>query len=197
MLGGYDGLVKQLIACATLMTVFSLAGSGQSGTAASLAQVKTVYLLPMARGMDQYLANRLTGGAVLQVVTDPSKADALFTDHLGAAFEASVKELYPEPKPVVAPVKSAERPKDGKESAAGAKPDEPEMNLTGGERPPVAARSRGTIFLVKRVSGDILWSAYNDPSVRRPKDLNRAAGKIVDALKKSMPPASPATSGGK
>jgi hypothetical protein len=195
--GGYDGLVKQLIACATLMTVYSLAGSGQSGNAASLAQVKTVYILPMSRGMDQYLANRLTRGGVFQVATDASKADALFTDHVDAAFGASLKELYPEAKPVVEPAKSADKPKEGKESAAGAKPDEPEVKLSGEDRPPVVARSRGTVFLVKRGTGEILWSVYNDPSIRRPKDLDRIAGKIVDALKKSMTPASPTTPGGR
>ncbi len=53
----------------------------------------------MSHGMDQYLANCLTREKVVQVSTDPLKADALLTDHLGAAFDASVKELYPEPKP--------------------------------------------------------------------------------------------------
>jgi hypothetical protein len=197
VLGGYDGLVKQLIACATLMTVFSLAGSGQAGNAAALAQVKTVYLLPMTRGMDQYLANRLTGGGVLQVVTDPSKADALFTDHLDAAFEAAVKELYPEAKPAVAPAKSADKPKDANQPSSEVQPDEQETKSSGAERPPAAAHGRGTVFLVKRGKGDILWSTYHDPSIRRPEELNRTAGRIVDALKKSMTHASSTTFGGK
>ena len=86
------------------MAVFSAAAIAQSGNAAALAQVKTVYILQMSRGMDQYLAHRLTKGGVVQVVTDPSKADALLTDHLGAGFEASVKDLYPEAKPAAARV---------------------------------------------------------------------------------------------
>jgi hypothetical protein len=189
--------VKQLIACAALITCLSLAGSGQSGNAAALGQVKNVYFLPMSRGLDQYLANRLTGGGFLQVVTDPSKADALFTDHLDAAFEASVKELYPETKPVVAPAKSADKPKEAKPPVAEATPDASEMKMSGGERPPTVARSRGTVFLVKRGTGNILWSVYHDPSIRRPKELDQAAGKIVAALKKAMAAASPAKSGGK
>ncbi len=43
---------------------------------AEVAGVKTVYVLPMTGGLDQYLAFRLTSEGVLQVVTDPAKADA-------------------------------------------------------------------------------------------------------------------------
>ena len=55
-----------------------------------------MYLMPMASGMDQYLANELTRAHVFQVVTDPARADAIFTDHLGAGFEASLKNMYPD-----------------------------------------------------------------------------------------------------
>ena len=189
------------------MTASSLAGIGQVGSATSLAQVKTVYLLPMSHGMDQYLADRLTHGGVVQVVTDPSKADALLTDHLGESFEAKVKELYPEPKPVAVSVKPDEKKpddqqpddqkKDAKGPEAAAKSDELELKSSGPQHQPVPARSRGTIFLVKRGTGEVLWSAYNDPAIRQPKDLNRTAGKIADGLKKAMSPASPTTPGGK
>ena len=62
--------------------------------AASLSDIKTVYVLPMSNGLDQYLAVELTTGAVLQVVTDPQKADAVFTDHLGESFEQTLADLY-------------------------------------------------------------------------------------------------------
>ena len=39
-----------------------------------------------ARGLDQYLANRLTDDHIFQVVTDPKQADAVFTDRIGEAF---------------------------------------------------------------------------------------------------------------
>ena len=45
--------------------------------AADLASVKNVYVLKMARGLDQYLANRLTADHVFQIVTDPKLADAV------------------------------------------------------------------------------------------------------------------------
>jgi hypothetical protein len=136
------------------------------------------------------------------VVTDPLKADALLTDHLGETFEAKVRELYPEAKPVAAPVnpdekKPDEKKKDVKEPPAEAKQDEMELKSSGPEHAPVAARSRGTIFLVKRGTGEVLWSAYNDPAIRQPKDLNRTAGRIADGLKKAISPVSPSTPGGK
>jgi len=178
------------------MAVFAAAGIAQSGKAAALAQVKTVYLLPMSHGMDQYLANRLTHGGVLEVVTDPSKADALLTDQLGAAFEASVKALYPEPKPEAAPAKTDDD-KDEKTPPADAKPDQPEMKSFGAERPPVSSRGRGMVFLVKRGTSEVLWSTYYDPSIRKPKELNRTAGTLSNRLKKAMKPASPTAPAGK
>ena len=195
--GRYDGLVKQLIACATLIAAFSVAGSAQAADASSLEQVKTVYLLPMSHGLDQYLANRLTRAGVVQVSTDPLKADALLTDHLGANFEASVKELYPEPKPAAAAAKDDDEKKAGDdqksaEPATETKPDPPEMKSTGFDHPPVPARDRGMVFLVKRGTGEVLWSTYHEPSIRRPKELNRTAGRIAEGLKKAMKPASAA-----
>lgn len=189
--GRYDGHVKQLFACATLMAVVSVAGMAQSGNAASLAQVKNVYILPMSRGMDQYMANSLTRLAVVQVVTDPSKADALLTDHLGASFEASVRELYPEAKPAAAA--SAEDGQEEKTPAGDMKTEDAEMKVSGGERPLVSGRNRGMVFLVKRGTGEVLWSSYHDPSIRKPKDLDRVAGKLSSGLKKAMNPASPTT----
>lgn len=202
------------------MTVFALTGMGQAASAVSLAQVKSVYLLPMSHGMDQYLANRLTRDGVFQVVTDPAKADALLTDHLGANFEASVKELYPETKPEVAPAKPEDaKPEDAKPADTKAtdakkaavkkgakdeiepppeeKPEARELKTLGGERLPVPARNRGMVFLVKRGTGEVLWSAYNDPAIRRPKDLNRTAGRIASGLKKAMTAASVTTPAGK
>ena len=54
--------------------------------AADLAQVRNVYILTMGGGLDLHIANRLTDGHVLQVVTDPQKADAVLTDRLGPRF---------------------------------------------------------------------------------------------------------------
>src|SRR6202163_2170403 len=75
-----------IVAFAVLLSV--------SGAHAQVFGVKTVYLLPMAGGLDQYLALQLSSGGLLQVVTDPKKADAILTDGIGARLEESLTELY-------------------------------------------------------------------------------------------------------
>ena len=45
--------------------------------------VKSVYILRMGSGLDQFLASEFTKSGVYTVTTDPQKADALFTDSLG------------------------------------------------------------------------------------------------------------------
>ena len=66
--------------------------------AAELSDVHTVYLLHMSKGLDQYLANRLTNDHVFRIVTDPKMADAVFTDQIGEGFQAKLTELYPPPE---------------------------------------------------------------------------------------------------
>jgi hypothetical protein len=56
-----------------LFSVAALAMS-MAASAAGVGDVKTVYLIPISNGLDQYLAVQLTTGAVLQVVVDPQKA---------------------------------------------------------------------------------------------------------------------------
>ena len=131
---------------------------------ADLGGVKTVYLLPMSSGLDQYLAVRLTTGAILQVVADPRNADAVLTDHIGPGFEDQMDAIY------------------------GAKPknDEDKDSSTEFARPTSAGRSRGAIFLVNRKTRDILWSAYEAPKGTAPSDLNRTADRIADKLAKTI-----------
>src|SRR4051812_9320187 len=85
--------------------LFLLGCSSALLCAAELSGVRSVYLLPMGRGMDQYLANRLANEHVFQVVTDPKLADAVFSDHIGEGFEAQMDELYPPPAPPPPPEK--------------------------------------------------------------------------------------------
>src|ERR1700682_3330293 len=59
--------------------------------------VKAVYLLPMAGGLDQYLANRLTGDPEFRVVTSHKRAESVFTDHMGEVCEKHLTALYPPP----------------------------------------------------------------------------------------------------
>ena len=79
----------------TVLFLFPLM-AGAAETAAS--NVHTVYIMPMQHGLDQYIANQLTREHVLDVVADPARADALFTDRLGDALETELEKLHPTPK---------------------------------------------------------------------------------------------------
>jgi len=63
--------------------------------------------------------------------------------------------------------------------------------MVGDERAHVpSSRARGMVFLVKRGSWEVLWSAYREPEKRRGKDLDRTAGHIADQLKNTLKRAS-------
>ena len=68
-------------------------GSNVPPPSPALMAVKNVYILPMRSGFDQYLANELTSRGVVRVVTDPQRADAVLTDHLGQSFQQRMDEL--------------------------------------------------------------------------------------------------------
>jgi len=140
-----------------------------AGSHAEILGVKTVYVLPMAGGLDQYLALQLTSEGVLQVVTDPKKADAILTDGIGARLEESLTELYGAP---------VQEDKSDKSASSGTA--HPAM------RP--LSSSRGLVFLVNRTSRDVLWSTFERPKSTQPDDLRHAAGKIVGRLAKTNKP---------
>jgi hypothetical protein len=151
-----------------LLTVFLAAGLSLpclSLEAADLSGVKSVYLMPMSGGLDQYLAIRLTNGGDIHVVTDPKKADAIFTDRIGANFEQSLQDMYAEKK------KPSE---DGKISAD----DFARPTSSPG------ARGKGSLFLVDRQSRVVLWSTFATAKTTTADDLNHLATKIVEQLSK-------------
>ncbi len=98
--------------------------AGALACAADLAGVHAVYLLPMARGMDQYLANQLTNEHIFRVVTDPKLADAIFTDHISEGFQMQLEDFSPAPKPPAPakPASSEPAAKTGDEPAPPAQP---------------------------------------------------------------------------
>jgi hypothetical protein len=77
--------------------------SGALLCGADLKGVHTVYVMPMARGLDQYLANRISGQGVFRVVTDPKLADAVITDMIGEVFQTQLENISPTPKPPAPP----------------------------------------------------------------------------------------------
>src|SRR5580700_4021470 len=62
---------------------------------AQYAGPKTVYILPMAAGLDQYVAEWLTKNHVMQVVVDPKLAEVVMTDGIGETFEQKMQQILP------------------------------------------------------------------------------------------------------
>ena len=153
-----------------------LAGFAPS-RAAELARVESVYLLPMSGGLDQFLANRLTGGHVLQVVADPKKADAIFTDRLGAAFESRLDEIHPPPEPPK-PEKAAGTEESQKSETGAAEERRVRASTFGG--------GKGTVFLVDSKTRAILWSTFEKPKSSASDQLDRTAERIVERLRRDL-----------
>lgn len=172
------------------------------GSAAELTRARTVYLMPMSRGLDQFIANRLTRMHVLQVVTDPAKADAVITDQVGIPLEDRLKELYPPPPDPqaieAAKAKAAAREAAAKEKAqlAGVAPVQVRPSILddtvnkadkqGGMG--VSGRGRGTVFLVDVKSREVLWSAFDRPKNSTPHELDHTAERVVKQLKQDLSP---------
>jgi hypothetical protein len=167
-----------------------LCGSAVLACGADLTDVRTVYLMPMARGIDQHLAHRLTGEKVFQVVTDPKQADAIFSDRIGEAFRAQFERLLPPAKPV------PEKAVPEKAAAGSPKNEEPPMKLITEtenklDNPALNSafgRGKGTIFLVDVKTSKVLWSTYEEPGASDGKTLDRAALEVVNRLKKDLAP---------
>jgi hypothetical protein len=127
-----------------------------------LAVYKTVYILPMSNGLDQFLAIKLTGARMIQVVADPKKADVVFTDHIGAGFEDRLDELYG-PKPQT----------DDKDNLTASTP-----RISSG------SHGKGTIFLVDRKTRVIVWSVYVKPKNTSQDEMNHVAERIAEKFEK-------------
>jgi len=148
---------------------------GLSGT--DLGNVHTVYLLPMSHGLEQYIANALTGEHVFVIVTDPKMADAFISDHVDASLQQKLDVLLAPPVAKADP-KAGEIPKGSILEPAN-KLDNPADNST-------VSRSRGMVFMVGSKSRQVLWSVYDLPKDNSSKELDRIASAIVSRLKKDM-----------
>jgi len=147
---------------------------------ADLGNVHTVYVLPMAHGLEQYLANTLTGEHVFVIVTDPKMADAVITDNVGAALEHKLDTLLAPPveKPASDEGEKIDAPK-GSILAPANKLDNPADTSTMG-------RGKGMVFVVGTKSRQVLWSTYDLPKDASSRELDRIASAIVSRLKKDM-----------
>lgn len=155
-----------------------------AAAAAELTGGRIVYLMPMSRGLDQYIANRLTRMHVLQVVTDPAKADTILTDQVGAALEERLKDLYPPPeaKEAAKPKTETSTDRSGRPSLLGDTVNKAEQ--AGGMS--VSGHGRGTIFLVDVKSREVLWSVFERPKNTSPHELDHTAERVVKRLKEDL-----------
>lgn len=129
-------------------------------------KTRTVYIIPMANGLDRHLASRLTSSGVVWVVLEPENADAVLTDRVDEAFWAWSNARY----------KST-----GKPSNTALNDDDRsryERPRTGGYR--------GTVFLVDPRNGVVLWSIYEPTPDTSPNALDQAAVHVAVNLKKSL-----------
>jgi hypothetical protein len=153
--------------------------------AADLANVHTVYVLKMAKGLDQFLANRLASDHVFQIVTDPKLANAVFTEDIGEGFQMKLEELFPTPeKEKPAPAPKPEKTGDEANALLGDtvnKLSSPASNSSFG-------RAKGTVFLVDAKSRQVVWSAYQPAKGLTPKEMDRTATDIVNRIKKDLNP---------
>jgi hypothetical protein len=148
------------------------AGMAMAASGPEIADVKTVYILPMSHGLDQFLAIRMTTGNILQVVTDAQKADAILSDRIGAPLDKQLDDLYAPKNPPPEPSKESK-----KDDMVG--PPAKPMIQPG-------SHARGTIFLIDRKTRNILWSVYVLPKNTSPDEMNHVAEKIASHLSKDL-----------
>lgn len=148
-----------------LVVVFAVALLAQP------AGLHQVYVLPMAGGLDQYLADWLTREKIMQVVTDPKTADLVMTDRLGEAFEQKLAQIRP---PEAKPDEKKDQKSDSKSAGGGSPTDTPHAFRS--------ANSRGTIFLVDIKSRQVVWSDHEKPPAVSDASLSREAGRIAKKL---------------
>jgi hypothetical protein len=162
-------------------------GGGMMLWGAQLESVHSVYLLPMAKGLDQYLANRLTNEHLFQVVTDPKRADAIFTDHIGATFEERLADILPSPEAVSKP---APPPTEEQEAQPQARllPTETVNKLANPASVGNFGRGKGNVFLVDPKTHEVLWSAYQPPKSSSNDEMDRTASDIVSRIKRALKP---------
>jgi len=156
--------------------------------AAELSGVHSVYFFPMPRGLDQYLANRVTNDHIFTVVTDPKLADAFFSDRVGEALQTEIEAALAKPQPKEAAKDAPKAAKSDPRNPASAfgdtanKLDNPSLNSSW-------ARGKGNIFLVDAKSRQVVWSTFEPPKNSTDRELDRTASDIVNRLKKDLNPA--------
>jgi hypothetical protein len=151
----------------TLLTI-SLAAllcSALSGQQFRLqVKTRTVYIVPMANGLDRYLASRLTSSGTVWVVLDPASADAIVTDRVDDAFWSWSNENYKAShKGPIPPFVDDHSQSDRQKSL-----------------------NSGTVFLVDPRTSVVLWSVYQPAPNASPNALDQTADRVALSLKKHL-----------
>lgn len=141
-----------------------------------LLTIRNIYIMPMGSAFDQYLASQLVQSPVVQIVTDPAKADAVFTDRLGKGFEEKFAELYPSPQAE----KVVEPPPD--EDTDTNKPSTMMIRNREAHQLSSFGRGKGTYFLVNRATKNVVWSIYERPKDSLPDSLAESAKTVARKL---------------
>jgi hypothetical protein len=151
-----------------IVLVLAAGWGARAAGPAQLGGVQKVYLMPMAGGLDQHLADQLSRHGLFTVVVDPKQADAVWSERVDAVFFERLTELYPPP---------------------GGPQDQKKDETLESARPPARgtwARGRGTVFLVDVASRQVLWSTFLDIEDASPKGMQRKAQELVKRLRKDL-----------
>ena len=138
-----------------LLALLAISASAQS------VGDRSVYIMPMAGGWDQYLAGQIAREHVMQVVADPKIADVVMTDSLNETLTQTLAKLHP------------------KEDRDAADVEVPHTFHKSG--------SKGTLFLVDAKSRQVIWSDYEKPARNVSAGrLNRAAERVVKKMQGAL-----------
>jgi len=149
------------------MKTFVLSLFVVGGVFAQNAGMRSVYVFPMAGGLDQYLASWIAKEHVLQVTTDPQAADLVLTDQINDKLAKKLLELHP--------VEVPDSDDDATDKSAGQKG----MEFHGG-------RGKGTVFLVDAKSRAVVWSEARKPVDATAVKLSGEAKRITKSLQGAM-----------
>ena len=138
---------------------------------------RTVYVLEMTNGLDQYLSNRLTSSRVMWVVLEPTSADAVLTESLDEPFWGWLARTYPRPAGATTPTTAA----NGTENAPPESPDG--RGPATAKQPMVSSKRPGMVFLVDPRRRVVLWSAWENPKNPSAIELGHSAERIANQLK--------------
>jgi hypothetical protein len=150
----------------TILIIALLCSTLSGGEFHLQLKTRTVYIVPMANGLDRHLASRLTSSNVVWVVLDPENADAVLTDRVDEGFWTWSNARY---KTAGKPSNLALNEEDRSKYAR-----------------PRMGGYRGTVFLVDPRNGVILWSIYEPTPDTSPNALDQAAVRVAISLKKSL-----------